>query len=228
MSRLVCLLGIVCLASTAIAAPPTTTSAYRYANLGADECYAELEQRSIPYEKEPEARGVLAPVRLTGPLHGVVFRTNEAATKRETSRWEIADCRLVLALDDLAAILSAHDVTEVRHYSMYRPPSKSWPDGKLGTRHAGGLALDAGRFLRADGSHLDVDDHFHGRIGARTCGKRAAPRRKTPEAIELRAILCEMVAARLFTVVLTPNHNRAHKNHFHLDLTAGVKWFIVD
>lgn len=37
-----------------------------------------------------------------------------------------------------------------------------------------------------------------------------------------------MVAARLFTVVLTPNHNRAHKNHFHLDLTAGVKWFIVD
>jgi hypothetical protein len=29
-------------------------------------------------------------------------------------------------------------------------------------------------------------------------------------------------------VILTPNHNRPHRNHFHLDVTPGAKWFIVD
>jgi len=27
--------------------------------------------------------------------------------------------------------------------------------------------------------------------------------------------------------VLTPDFNRAHRNHFHLEVTAGVKWFMV-
>jgi hypothetical protein len=49
----------------------------------------------------------------------------------------------------------------------------------------------------------------------------------TPAATELRSILCEAVAQHLFNVVLTPNYNREHHNHFHLEVTAGVKWFLV-
>lgn len=203
------------------------TPAWQYAQLSADDCLAQLRERGVAFEPEPSP-GVLAGVRLTGPLHGVTIRTNQAAARRETSRWEIADCRLVLAMDDFARILAAHDVVEVRHYSMYRPPRKSWPEGKLASQHAGALALDAAIFIRADGSKLDVLDDWHGRIGATTCGDRAKPRKQTPEALALRAILCETAAARLFNVILTPNHNRAHRNHFHLDLTPGARWFIVD
>ena len=201
------------------------TPAYHYAQLTAADCEAELTRREISFVHET-ADAVLAPVRLIGPLHGVVFRTDQSDEVRAISPYEIADCRLVLALDDLAEILSQHDIVEVRHYSIYRPP-RSWPDGKLGAQHVGALAIDAGRFIDRAGTVLDVDRDFHGKIGAPTCGERAAPRPATPEALALRAMLCEIVDRRLVQVVLTPNYNRPHKNHFHLEVTAGVDWFMV-
>ena len=68
---------------------------------------------------------------------------------------------------------------------------------------------------------------FHGAIGAPTCGDGAGPHPATPDAKELRAILCEAVEAHLFNVVLTPDFNRPHRNHFHLEVMAGVTWFLV-
>lgn len=203
----------------------TTLPAVRYAQLSQDACEAELASRKIDFVRET-GNAVLAPVRLTGALHGVVFRTDAKDQDRPTSPYEIADCRLVLALDDFAEILHRHEVVEVRHYSMYRPP-RSWPEGKIGSRHDGALAIDAGRFIDKSGAVLDVDRDFHGAIGARTCGDGAAPRPATAAAVTLRAILCEAVEHRLFNVVLTPNYNRPHKNHFHLEVTAGVAWFLV-
>lgn len=206
-------------------ADASDTPAHRYGMLAREDCEAELGARGIPFEPV-EARGVYAPVRITGPLRGVTFRTNLSEEKRATTAWEIADCRLVLALDDFAGILAAHDIVDVRHYSMYRPPSKSWPQDKVATRHNGAVAIDAARFIASDGSHYDVLDHFSGRIDAKTCGPGAAPRKKTKQSVELRAILCEAVAAHLFNIVLTPNYNRAHRNHFHLEVT-GAQWFLV-
>ena len=205
----------------------TESPAYRYGQLSPSECYAELDRRKIAYAREDSMPGVLAPVRLAGPLHGVTFHTDLPEKQRATTPWEIGDCRLVLAVDDFAAILAAHDVVDVRHYSMYRPPEKGWPADKIGTRHNGALALDAARFTNKAGDVLDVDKDFHGKIDAKTCGEGAAPDPATPEALELRKILCEAVDARLFNVVLTPNYNKPHHNHFHLEVTAGVKWFLV-
>jgi len=201
------------------------TPAVRYGKLSQDDCEAELANRNIEFTRE-DADGVVAPVRLSGALHGVVFRTDAKEKDRATSPYEIADCRLVLALDDFAAILESHDIVEVRHYSMYRPPH-GWPEGKIGAQHNGALAIDAGRFTDSSGTVLDVDHDFHGALGAKTCGDGAGPRPSTPAGLTLRAILCEAVAAHLFNVVLTPNYNRPHHNHFHLEVTAGVSWFLV-
>ncbi|MEO8549777.1 MAG: hypothetical protein ABI678_07380 [Kofleriaceae bacterium] len=205
---------------------PEATPAARYGAMSAEDCETELGNRHIGFTKET-ARGVLAPVRLTGTLHGVEFRTDANDTRRSDSPYEIADCRLVLAMDDFAAILAPHDIVQVRHYSMYRPPPKSWADDKLGGQHNGALALDAGRFTKKDGSVLDVVKDFHGKIGAPTCGDGAGPHPVTDNAKELRDILCTTVAAHLFNVVLTPNFNRPHRNHFHLEVMANVKWFLV-
>jgi hypothetical protein len=199
--------------------------AVRYGQLSQADCEEELTRRQIGFVRETGA-GVLAPVRLTGPLHGVTFRTDQPDRARAESRWEIADCRLVLALDDFTEVLRNHDIVEVRHYSMYRPP-RGWPDDKIGKRHDGALAIDAGRFIDKDGATLDVDRDFHGAIDAKTCGEGAAPKPVTAEALALRAILCETVERRLFNVVLTPNYNKPHHNHFHLEITAGVGWFLV-
>ena len=207
---------------------PTATPAYRYAQLDRDACEAELTRRAIPFEREKESRGVLAPVRLSGPVGGITIHSVLPLAQRATSPNEVFDCRLILALDDFASILRAHDVVEVIHMSGWRPPpSKRWPAGKLGTRHDGALAIDAGWFVMKDGTKLDVEKDFHGRIGAKTCGPGTGPWPATPEATELRAIVCEAAAARLFQVALTPDYNWPHRNHFHLEVTPKVKWFIV-
>lgn len=203
-----------------------STPAYRYAQLSRSACEAELARRHIATQPA-RALGVLAPRRLIGPLNGVYFRGEGTDETRAQSPHEIVDCRLVLALFDMAAILKRHQIVEVRHFSMYRLPPPSWPRSRVADRHLGALAIDAGRFIQQDGHVLDVDQHFHGAIGAKTCGPGATPRPATAQALALRAVLCEIVAQRLFNVVLTPNYNEPHKNHFHLEVTAGKRWLLV-
>lgn len=205
-----------------------SSPAFRYGQLTREDCEAELVRRKIPFERETETwLGVRAPVRMTGPLGGVTYRTRLSEEQRATTKWEIADCRLVLALDDFAKILAKHEIAEVIHYSMYRPPEKSHPADQDGTRHSGALALDAGKFIGKDGTVLDVDKHWNGRLGAKTCGEDAGPRPVTPEATKLRAILCDAVEARIFNSYLTPNYNKAHHNHFHLEVTYGWRSFLI-
>jgi Extensin-like protein C-terminus len=201
--------------------------AVRYASLDRASCEAELRKRAIPFARVDAAKGVLAPVRLAGPIRGVAYRTELPAAQRPTSPYEIFDCRLVLALDDFSQILAKHDVVGVVHYSAYRPPGLKWPTGKVGTRHGGGLAIDVGKLVKKDGSLLHIEKDFHGRIGATTCGPNTGPDPATPEAVELRTIVCEATGARLFNVALTPDYNWEHRNHFHLEVTANAKWFLV-
>lgn len=208
-------------------APDVASSpAWKYAGMAPAACETELGRRGIAFTRAT-ATAVAAPVRLPGPIRGVTFRTQLPASQRTTSPYEIFDCRLVLALDDFAVILGKYDVTEVVHFSVYRPPVKSWPEDAVGRRHTGGLAIDAGMFVRKDGSVLKVERDFHGAIGAPACGANAGPSPSTPDAQALRGILCEAATARLFHVVLTPNYNWAHRNHFHLEVAAGSKWFMV-
>jgi len=201
--------------------------AKRYARLDRVGCEAELARRGISFAHVDDARGVLAPVRLSGPLHGVTYRTGLSAPQRGSSPLEIVDCRLALSLDDFAIQLAAHDVVEVVHFSIYRPPSTKWPANRIASRHPGALAIDAASFVKRDGQALTVERDFHGHIGAATCGPGASPHPATVEAMELRGILCDAADARLFNVTLTPDYNWAHRNHFHLEITAGVPWFLV-
>ena len=206
---------------------PSTTPAVEYAAMDSASCLEALGRRSISFQSVPSARGVATPVRLTGPLHGVSFHSALPAKARATSPFEIMDCRLVLALDDFAQILARYDVDEVVHFSAYRPPPKNWPAEKPGQRHGAALALDAAVFLKKDGTKLNVEKDFHGAIGAKTCGPRSGPWPATEEAKTLRAIACDTADAHLFNVELTPDFNAKHKNHFHLEVTPGVKWFLV-
>lgn len=94
-----------------------------------------------------------------------------------------------------------------------------------GTRHPAGLAIDVGSLKKRDGSVLSISQHFDGKIGQRTCGVGAAePIAK--EAKELRAIVCEARDLGIFTYTLTPNYDRAHADHLHMEIKPGVTWFL--
>jgi hypothetical protein len=200
--------------------------AIRYAALDPPSCEAELSARGVAFLPVDTARGVLAPIRLRGPIRGVWFHSELAASARSASPYEILDCRLALALDDFAGVLAQHGITEVVHLSMYRPPPRGWPNASIAARHGGGLAIDAAKFIKADGTVLDVDRDFAGKIGDQTCGPSAVEPRSVPSA-ELRSIVCEAALEHLFHVELTPDFNQKHKNHFHLEITAKVRWYFV-
>lgn len=208
----------------------------RYGSLTKDACLKELRQRGVKFVEVAEAAGVLAPVRLTGPLHGVTYRTDEPASRRAASPYEVFDCRLVLALDDFGAVLAPYQVEEAVIFSAWRPPPKSWPADKPATRHPGALAVDIRKLVRAKPSGAGARDPAPDLVVERdwTPARDVAPcpvpsdvRPATTAARELRSIYCEAASKRLFTTQLGPNYDKPHANHFHLEITPGVTWRMV-
>ncbi|UQA60939.1 extensin family protein [Polyangium aurulentum] len=102
-------------------------------------------------------------------------------------------------------------------------PRTTW--APPGTRHPAGLAIDVGLLHKRDGTWLSVESHFHGQIGAQTCGD-GAPTPQDPRARELRELVCESQTGGIFTYVLTPNYNAAHVDHYHMEIKPGVHWFL--
>jgi Extensin-like protein C-terminus len=167
-------------------------------------------------------------VRLTGAVGGVLYRTDFPDAQRASVPWEVFDCRLVLALDDFGETLRAHGVVEARIFSAWRPPPRSWPADKWASRHPGGLAVDVRELRKDSGEALVVLDHFHGKLSQAVCGAGATlPAPELAEARELREIVCAAADAHIFNSILTPNYNLEHKNHFHLEVTPDVDWFML-
>lgn len=212
-----------------------TTPAWKYGSLDKKSCLEAAKLRGIGFDEVTEdTPGVLAPVRLNAPLNGVAYHTELPEKDRGTSSYEVFDCRLVLALHDFSAILTAHHVNEAYIFSAWRPPGKDWPSGKEATRHPGGLAVDIRLFkkssehpARATTDDLVVVRDWTPARGDAACGEGAKIAPDSDDAREIRAIYCKASTDRLFNSMLGPNYNKAHENHFHLEITPGVKWRLV-
>jgi hypothetical protein len=192
----------------------------RYAALDRASCETELERRHVPFIRAEPTLGVLAPVRLRGPLSGVSIHSLLAPAERERAPLEIFDCRLVLALDDFSAMVAKRGVVEMIHLSAYRPRSQFGCTPKYdGKQHCGALAVDLATFKRADGSTLGVQRDFHGRVGSSTC--------TGPPPNELWSIVCDAADRAFFNVILTPNFNAQHFNHIHVEVTPDAGWMLV-
>jgi hypothetical protein len=141
---------------------------------------------------------------------------------------EIFDCRLVLALDDFAALAASRGIVEMVHLSAYRPQSAHGCTPKYaGLQHCGALAVDIATFRRSDGTEWNVEKDFHGKVGSATCGPAAHPASVTPASAGLWALVCDSAARGTFNVILTPNHNQEHVNHFHVEVTPDADWMLI-
>jgi hypothetical protein len=187
------------------------------AALSGPRCMELLRAHRIPFARVPasEAPGVAFPVRLRGPVGGVRIRSRGGS-----SLHEIVDCRLVLAIADLAPALRAEGVVALEHYSIYRPGAHIRRSSRV-SGHAHGLAIDAAFFHLRGGREITILDDW----GVRT--RRADPcasYEEGEEASRLRRIACQAAQSETFQVVLTPHFDRAHNNHLHLELRPGVSW----
>lgn len=91
-------------------------------------------------------------------------------------------------------------VARIRHMGGYACRERSSGGGRL-SEHALGKAIDIGGFELADGTIVDVEDDWS------AGGHRQAFLREISSG-----------ACRLFSVVLTPNHDSDHHDHIHLDI----------
>lgn len=198
--------------------PQPVLSRAELAALDAARCHDLLRTRGVSFEPvaAAEAEGVVSPIRLTGPVGGIPF-----VHGGRSDRYAILDCRLAIALLGWAPALAASGIERVEHMSIYRPGARVRRTGET-SGHAAGTAIDAARFLRADGSVLEVERDWTDKArGAEPCRPRedeAEPQRT------LRRLVCDAVEADLFQVVVTPHANARHSNHVHLEIRPDVDW----
>lgn len=192
--------------------------ARRLADLTPAQCREEIARRELPVVRsKTAAKGVASPFRVSGPLRGVALRTAPASSPYGTM-----DCRLALALDEMAGIVATFGVREVRIDNTYRP-SAHLPGRKKLSQHAHALAADVVSMTLEDGRVLSVAEHWHAPIGSAPCGPDATVDPPTDEAILLRTIVCEVAARGVFHHVLTPSYDAAHRDHLHLDIKRDTE-----
>ncbi|HEX5098594.1 MAG TPA: extensin family protein [Polyangiaceae bacterium] len=177
------------------APPPATTAASPIP--GGPECLSELHSRNIPFRASAPVLGIATPVVLAGPLRGLRFYASD-------KRPFLADCRLLLALDEIAPELLALGVSEVRFSGAY--VYKLTHPGRM-SMHAYGLAADLHAF-HVRGTTLEVKRDFaHARGTACSSGMPT-----------LNLVACRMRAHGVFKELLGPDDNAAHFDHFHVGL----------
>lgn len=183
------------------------------------QCHAYLREQEVPFTAltRREAPEVAIPVRLSGPIAGVAW-TIPWSKDEASDPHTIWDCRMVAAVVPITRWLASHGVTEIAYFSSLRrgaPKSKS--------QHNAGLAVDFLGFRRG-GEDLAKVEETYPRRRLRSCPALAeAPALGADPGDVYLALVCEAIRGGLFHTILTPDHDRAHHNHLHLDVKAGQR-----
>ncbi|HEX6276556.1 MAG TPA: extensin family protein [Polyangiaceae bacterium] len=163
--------------------------------VGGPACLAELATRDVPFERSAPVLGVATPIVVKGPIGGVRFYTLE-------KKPFVVDCRLALALSEIAADLRDLGISEARYSGAY--VYRTSHPGRM-SLHAYGLAIDLHEF-RVNGGGLLVKKAFE---RGRGCSSGLPL---------LNQLACRVEARRLFHEQIGPDDNAAHHDHFHFGL----------
>jgi hypothetical protein len=177
---------------------------------------------------------------LVGSINGVEITPRWPKNKNVNA---VMDCHLMLALVEVAKQARRLGVKEIQYYSTYRPlrkPPEKCKRGKAGShcrkqkksykkanknpsQHRSALAIDIRWLITERGETIDVLEDFERRSHRFPCDYRT----RTDKGRLLQRFACGLHDHRIFNVMLTPNANKAHHNHFHFDITPDATWYIL-
>ena len=145
------------------------------------------------------------PVWLKSPVMGLELYTSNGEPDEEV----LASCPLAHALADTALDVMPELATGLLHMGTYNCRVISGTNTL--SEHSFANAIDIYGFQMADGDYYTlVEDWEHNT--SKPVGEAASWRYETAY---------RWHEAELWNIILTPNYNTAHDNHFHVDLTAG-------
>lgn len=178
---------------------------------GAGSCYWALRRLGVRFSKV-RRRGVRLAVKVHGPIGGVKYVTWPKKKKL------VLDCSLVVSLAATGPQLRAHGITEVSYSSAYQIRNIKGTPRR--SNHSYGLALDVHTFKGKDVELMSIEHDYEQGLGndSDCVGK---PLTK-PGAV-LRQLDCWMSRSRLYRLVIGPDYNISHHNHFHIEVRPWRK-----
>jgi hypothetical protein len=184
-------------------------------DVGLPDCILELGYLGVDFEPttipdtSPEGTSEVCHVQdaviLHPPVHGVDLKYYDgSATPNVRMSCEGAKA-LVQTVDDM----KPHGVTAVRHIGTY--VCRTIAGTSTLSKHSFGDAIDIFGFELDDGSLVTLEDHW----------EHDTEDPVTEEAQLLYDASWRWFDSYIWNIILTPNYNAAHDNHFHVDLTPG-------
>jgi hypothetical protein len=182
--------------------PPGWLARMQVNSLAADPaaCIAALDRSALAYRRTP-TRPIVDGCGMEVAVRPLQSRTAYNRTFDLTCGMMAALYWYEAELQRLAQLHLDSRIARIDQLGTYACRNVNSAASGRRSQHATANAIDLAGFRLADGRRVSILDDW---------GKN------TPEARFLAAARDE--ACRFFNVVLSPNYNRLHANHFHLDL----------
>jgi hypothetical protein len=181
------------------------------------DCREGLAAAGVPFE--PQVRDdehpagypeldchIEAPVRMGPTVAGVDLRYYYADDPARV----LVDCETATSILHTAEDVAPLDVVELIHVGTYNCRVIAG-SGSL-SQHGLGRAIDIHGFTFADGEVATVIDHW----------EHDDPTPDTPEGAFLYDAVHRWFDLYYWNIILTPEYNEAHDNHFHVDMSDGA------
>jgi len=167
------------------------------------DCFADLDARGVSY-KRAKRPGIVLGVEVTSMPNGVQITGDEPL---------VIDCSLAVSLHEITRYMKALGIENAHFASAYSRRNVRGTNHP--SKHSYGLAIDVSSFTGPALGTVRVDRDYEQGLGdAVDCVGTPA----TQGGIVLKILQCQLVRSGLFHLVLSPDYDDAHHDHFHLEV----------
>ncbi len=195
-------------------------------------CYKKLQQMGVQFIKRSNPRSkpkgypnltcsVVDALSLQPPVLGVDWVSGSNKRIGMFMR-----CELALAIVKLSKYLKKRGIKKVRHYGTYNCRTIRTDSGTKAviSQHGLGYAIDLAAFWDTNNQEYSIVKHWDHSTTWFNSKKQMGCWSKnfnSPQAKVLYDIGCDMWKQRIFRLILTPNYNKTHDSHFHVDFSSS-------
>ena len=169
----------------------------------AGDCFAELDARHISYQHASRP-GIQLGVEIKGPIGGIQLTSDDQPL--------VIDCSLAVSLDEAFHYVRALGFDKATFSSAYSVRNVRGTNHR--SKHSFGLAIDVHTFSGPDVGALRVDRDYEQGLGDEM---DCVGEPLTQGGALLKVLQCQLVRSGLFHLVLSPDYDDAHHDHFHLE-----------